>query len=36
MDANYLWEKLGLQIQQGLQDKDVFEIMLNPDGYLWV
>ena len=35
MEANYLWEKLGSQIQQGLKDNNVFEIMLNPDGYFW-
>ena len=35
MEADYLWEKLGAQIQQGLQDDNVFEIMLNPDDYFW-
>ncbi len=31
----YLWEKLGGHIQQGLQDDDVLEIILNPDNKLW-
>jgi P-type conjugative transfer ATPase TrbB len=35
MEANYLWEKLGSQIQQGLQDDNVFEVILNPDCSLW-
>lgn len=35
MEANYLWEKLGPQIHQGLQDDNVFEIILNPDSSLW-
>lgn len=35
MEASYLWKKLGSKIQQGLQDDNVFEIILNPDSSLW-
>jgi len=35
MKKEYLWEKLGRTIQQGLQDEAIFEIMLNSDGHLW-
>lgn len=35
MKLEYLWEKLGHKIHQGLIDDDVFEIMLNPDTQLW-
>lgn len=35
MDKQYLWEKLGATVQQGLLNENVFEIMLNPDGKIW-
>lgn len=35
MQVDYLWHKLGKPVQEGLQDKDVFEISLNPDCSLW-
>lgn len=36
MEKNYLWEKLGSTIQEALQNDEIFEIMLNPDGKLWL
>lgn len=36
MHPNYLWEKLGPDIQKALQDWDITEIILNPDLTLWV
>ena len=35
MKQAYLWEKLGEEIQVGLDDNSVTEIILNPDGKLW-
>ena len=35
MRKEYLWEKLGPTIQEGLRDNNVFEIMLNPDNSVW-
>lgn len=36
MEKEYLWKKLGSDIQAALLDEDVFEIMLNPDKTLWL
>ncbi|OGT50858.1 MAG: P-type conjugative transfer ATPase TrbB [Gammaproteobacteria bacterium RIFCSPHIGHO2_12_FULL_41_15] len=36
MQINYLFEKLGSQIQAALLDDHVTEIILNPEGKLWV
>jgi type IV secretion system protein TrbB len=35
MREEYLWQKCGPIIQEGLQDENIFEIMLNPDHQLW-
>lgn len=35
MNKDYLWKKLGNDIQQGLADPDIVEVMLNPDATLW-
>ena len=35
MNKEYLWKKLGAEIQRGLADPQIIEIMLNPDGVLW-
>lgn len=35
MHKDYLWEKLGPLLQQGLRDPAILELMLNPDGALW-
>ncbi len=35
MNKQYLWKKLGPIIQRGLEDDNVFEVMLNPDQSLW-
>jgi len=35
MNKEYLWEKLGSDLQAGLRNPDVFEIQLNADGKLW-
>lgn len=35
MNKAYLWEKLDNEMQQALQDNNVFEVTLNPDGKLW-
>ncbi|OGO93651.1 MAG: hypothetical protein A3F10_06950 [Coxiella sp. RIFCSPHIGHO2_12_FULL_42_15] len=36
MHSDYLLEKLGPVIQAALQDDHITEIMLNPDGRLWL
>ena len=35
MNEQYLWEKLGTEIQHGLENDQIFEVMLNPDQSLW-
>lgn len=35
MLKDYLWQKIGMDIQQGLYDDNIVEIMLNQDGKLW-
>jgi type IV secretion system protein TrbB len=35
MLKDYLWQKLGTLVQQGLQDENIVEVMLNQDGKLW-
>jgi len=35
MNKHYLWQKLGEEVQRGLMNSNIVEIMLNPDGTLW-
>lgn len=35
MDKAYLWNKLSVEIRTSLQDDDITEIIVNPDGKVW-